>query len=115
VLRRLVSPGGQVLYGEGYWAAPPSEAFLEALGGATVDELPDLEGLRRVVGDVGFAIVHEELASEADWAAYEESLASSAERHGDEDSLAYARRIRERRAIPGGDTTLGFALLLLQA
>jgi hypothetical protein len=31
------------------------------------------------------------------------------------DTLAYAGRIRERRALPGGTDTLGFALLILQA
>jgi SAM-dependent methyltransferase len=35
-----------VLYGEGFWRRPPSEEFLAALGGATADELSDLEGLR---------------------------------------------------------------------
>ncbi|MGZ6564889.1 MAG: methyltransferase domain-containing protein [Solirubrobacteraceae bacterium] len=30
-----------VLYGEGFWQRPPSEAFLAALGDATVDELAD--------------------------------------------------------------------------
>ena len=46
---------------------------------------------------------------------YEETLAANAERAGEPESLAYARRIRERRALPGGPSTLGFALLLLRA
>lgn len=103
-----------VLYGEGFWRRPPSEAFLAALGGATDDELADLDGLRAAVGAAGFEIVHESLASEDDWARYEETLAANAERHGGPESLRYARRIRERRALPGGTDTLGFALLVLR-
>jgi hypothetical protein len=63
---------------------------------------------------VGFEIVHESLASDGDWARYEETAAANAERHGGPESLAYARRIRERRALPGGTDTLGFALFVLR-
>ncbi len=103
------------LYGEGFWQRPPSEDFLAALGGATVDELSDLDGLRAAIQDVGFEILHESFASEHDWAGYEDTLATHAERHGTPDTLAYARRIRHRRALPHGTDTLGFALLALRA
>ena len=103
-----------VLYGEGYWRRPPTAEFLDALGGATEDELPDLDGLRSAVADAGFRVLHEELAGPADWERYEGALVANAERHGGSDSLAYARRIRERRALPGGDETLGFALFVLR-
>jgi SAM-dependent methyltransferase len=103
-----------VLYGEGFWEQPPSEAFLVALGGATVDELPDLAGLRGAIRAAGFDIVQETLASHADWARYEETLATNAEAHGTADALAYAEEIRRRRALPGGGDTLGFALFVLR-
>jgi SAM-dependent methyltransferase len=103
-----------VLYGEGYWRQPPSVEFLDALGGATADELPDLDGLRSAVADAGFKALHEELAGPDDWERYESSLVANAERHGGSDSVAYARRIRERRALPGGVDTLGFALFVLR-
>jgi SAM-dependent methyltransferase len=114
VLGALRALGPTALYGEGFWQRPPSEGFLAALGGATADELSTLEGLRAAVTDVGFAITHEWLASEDDWARYEEALAANAERQATPDTLAYARRIRDRRALPGGTDTLGFALLLLR-
>jgi SAM-dependent methyltransferase len=114
-LRALVADGGMVVYGEGYWRRPPSPAFLDALGGATADELPDRDGLLAGVRAGGFAVEAVEEASEADWARYEETLAGNAERTGDPDSLRYARRIRDRRALPDGTDTLGFALLLLRA
>ncbi len=102
------------LFGEGFWARPPAADFLDALGGATEDELSDLDGLRAAGRDAGFEIVHESLAGDVDWARYEETLAENAERHGGEDCLDYARRIRERRALPGGTDTLGFGLLVLR-
>jgi hypothetical protein len=53
--------------------------------------------------------------SDAFLAALRGELAANAERHGSPETLAYARRIRERRALPGGTDTLGFALLVLSA
>jgi len=101
------------LYGEGFWRCPPSAAFLDALGGATADELADLDGLHDAALGAGFDVVHESIADDRDWAIYESTLAANAERDGGPDALAYARRIRERRALPGGTTTLGFSLLVL--
>jgi cyclopropane fatty-acyl-phospholipid synthase-like methyltransferase len=114
-LRALVGDGGTVLLGEGYWRADPSPAFLEALGGATEDELDTFGGLRSAVLAAGFEIGAVAEASEEDWARYEETLAANAEREGDAEALAYAERIRDRRALPDGRDTLGFALLLLRA
>jgi SAM-dependent methyltransferase len=114
-LRRLAADGGAVLYGEGYWRDDPSPAFLDALGGATEDELDTFGGLRSAALAAGFEIDAVAEAGEDDWARYEETLAANAEREGDPESLEYARRIRDRRALPGGADTLGFALLLLRA
>lgn len=114
-LGAVMSLGASVLYGEGFWRKPPSQEFLAALGGATLDELADLDGLHGAITDAGFAIEQESLASEQDWARYEETLATNAERDGSPDSLTYARRIRDRRALPDGANTLGFTLLVLRA
>jgi SAM-dependent methyltransferase len=114
-LRGLVADGGALVYGEGYWVQAPSDDFLAALGGATEDELDTFGGLRTAALDAGFEIDAVAECSEADWARYEETLAANAEREGDPDSLGYAKRIRERRALPDGGATLGFALLLLRA
>lgn len=114
-LEALRALGRVILYGEGFWRRPPSEDFLEALGGATIDELSDYDGLRAAIGDAGFDVVQESVAGEDDWARYEETLAANAEHHGTFDTLAYARRIRNRRALPGGTDTLGFALFVLRA
>jgi SAM-dependent methyltransferase len=113
-LAALTRPGGIVLYGEGFWAREPSAEFLEALGGATRDELGDHEELLTAARAAGLEPVFERVATAASWAGYEETLAANAERRDDPESAAYARRIRERRALPGGTTTLGFALLVLR-
>jgi len=115
-LAALARPGGGlVLLGEGFWTRPPSPAFLDALGGATADELPaGVDALGAAARAAGLDVLDVREASTADWAAYEEGLAAEAERHDDEEARAYARRIRERRALPGGDMTMGFALLTLR-
>jgi SAM-dependent methyltransferase len=107
--------GGLVLLGEGFWTRPPSDEYLEALGGATADELPlGLHGLVEAARAAGLEPIDIREAGVEDWAAYEEGLAGEAERYDDPEAAAYARRIRERRALPDGATTMGFALLSLR-
>jgi SAM-dependent methyltransferase len=111
-LRELAAPGGLVLLGEGFWTREPAPEFLMALGGATADELPlGLDALVGAVGAAGLDPLDVRVASAEDFAAYEEGLAAAAERYDDADAVAYARRIRERRALPGGGDTMGFALI----
>jgi SAM-dependent methyltransferase len=112
-LAALARPGGQVLLGEGFWARRPSAEFLDALSG-TEDELPDLDGLLAAAREAGLEPEHVRVASEQDWAAYEEGLADAAEADGAPDALAYAHVIRERRALPHGGDTLGFALCVFR-
>jgi SAM-dependent methyltransferase len=116
VLAGLARPGGTVLLGEGFWTRPPSPAFLDALGGATADELPlGLEALVSAARASGLEPAAEPIvAGPSDLAAYEEGLAANAEALDTPEGDAYARRIRERRALPDGATTFGFALLTLR-
>jgi SAM-dependent methyltransferase len=114
-LRALAAPGGHVLLGEGFWARDPAPEYLEALGGATVDELPlRLPALLDAARAAGLDPGDVRTASAADWAAYEEGLAAAAERYDDADAIAYASRIRARRALPEGASTMGFALVTLR-
>ena len=121
-LSELVRPGGEVLLGEGYWRQPPSAEYLDALGGASADELPDLSGLMRASEQAGLTPLHSSVASEADWDRYEWRLILNAERwaaaHADDPGAEVlrerARRARERMTMPGGRETLGFALVLLR-
>ena len=114
-LRELVRPGGEVLLGEGYWCQPPSAEYLDALGGASADELPDYSGLMRAAEQTGLTPLHSSVASEADWDRYEWRLILNAERWAaanPEDPGAdvlreRARSARERMTMPGGRETLG--------
>ena len=118
-LTGLVRPGGQVLFGEGYWRVPPSPEYLDALG-ATADELPDLAGLVRGAEAVGLRALRVVVASEDDWDRYEwrlihngERAAATAADPGDAAALrAWVGAARERVLGPGGRETLGFALAL---
>ena len=109
-LRRLAPAA---LFGEGFWMRRPSTGFLEALGGASEDELTDLPGLRDAIRGHGFEILGEWRASTRDWANYEQTLIRNAERDGSPECMAYAGRIRRRRALPDGLHTLGFGLFVL--
>jgi SAM-dependent methyltransferase len=121
-LAELVRPGGEVLLGEGYWRRPPSAEYLDALGGASADELPDYGALMRAAEQAGLTPVYSSVASDADWDRYEWRLILNAERWaaahatdpGVEVMSERARRARERMTMPGGRETLGFALVLLR-
>jgi SAM-dependent methyltransferase len=121
-LRELVRPGGELLLGEGYWRLPPSSEYLDALGGASADELPDYSGLMRAAEQNGLTPLHSSVASEADWDRYEWRLILNAERWaatnpddpGADVLRERARSARERMTMPGGRETLGFALVLLR-
>jgi SAM-dependent methyltransferase len=113
-LRELTEAGGQVLLGEGYWRREPSPGYLEALGGATADELPDHGGLFAAAEAAGLTPLWSCVASERDWDRYEWTLILNAERHGAPELRERAAAARTRLTLPGGRETLGFALVLLR-
>jgi len=111
--------GGLALVGEGFWARAPSAGYLEALGGATADELPDgLAGLEAGARAAGWDVLAAAVAADEDWARYEETLIGNGEAElaqGDDPALrAWVEGARARWEHPDGRTTLGFALLTLR-
>jgi SAM-dependent methyltransferase len=113
-LRDLLAPGGQLLLGEGYWRRPPNEEYLDALGGATADELADYTGLMAAGEEAGLTALYASVASEADWDRYEWTQVLNSERSGHPELAERARRARGRLTMPGGRETLGFALVLMR-
>lgn len=121
-LAELTRPGGHVLVGDGFWAREPADAYLEALGGATRDELCDFAGLVRAGERHGLIAVYVRIASEADWDRYEWTLTANGERfvaeHPDATEAGELREwddaSRDRILSPGGRDTMGFALVLLR-
>jgi len=121
-MAQLTLAGGHVLVGDGFWAREPTDAYLQALGGATRDELPDFADLVRAGDRHGLTAVHVRVASEADWDRYEWTLIANGERflaeHADapeaDDLRAWVGAARDRITAPGGRGTMGFALVLLR-
>ena len=121
-LAGLVAPGGAVLLADGFWARRPDPAYLEALGGASEDELPDFAGLLRAGEAAGLEPVWVATSTPRDWEAYEWALiangaAFAAAQPSDPvaaDVRAWIGRARERLLAPGGRDTLGFALIVLR-
>jgi SAM-dependent methyltransferase len=121
-LRERVRPGGWILIGDGYWRTDPDDAYLAALGGATKDELPELDGLVAAGTDAGLRAVWLATSTEEDWERYEWSLIANGERwaadHPDDPLtaplLAWVDQAKARVLLPGGLSTLGFALVLLR-
>jgi hypothetical protein len=111
--------GGLGLVGEGFWRRAPSAGYLEALGGASADELPlGLEGLEAGARDAGWEVVGTAVASDAAWKAYEETLIvngeAALEDEDDPDLRAWVDAARARWSHPDGRDTMGFALLTLR-
>jgi SAM-dependent methyltransferase len=72
VLSRLVTPGGRVLLGEGFWQRPPAEAELAAMWpGTSGAEFPDLAGLVDLAVDAGFRPAWIETATQEEWEDFE--------------------------------------------
>jgi SAM-dependent methyltransferase len=71
-LRELVTPGGRVLLGEGFWERPPTAGELAAMWpGASAGELTDLPGLVDLTVQAGFRPAWIEPASLDEWDEFE--------------------------------------------
>ena len=113
-LASFAKPGGWVLLGDGYWRREPEPAYLQALGGATADELPGRTGLLLAGERHGLTTTYVAETSEAAWDRYEWTLVHNAELDGRPEVLEWAARARHRYAGPRGRDTLGFALVLMR-
>ena len=121
-LERLAA-AGTVLLGEGFWARRPSPEYLEALGGASEDELTELPGLLRAGEPYGLKPVWLATTTTREWERYEWTLVANGDRFAranPDDPLAVAveeanDRTRDRLVLPGGSDTLGFALVVFRS
>ena len=118
-LSRWIAPGGAVLLADGFWQNEPDPAFLDALGGASRDELPTYEGLLRAGRAAGLEPVWVATSTQRDWEDYEWALIANGDAyvraHPDADAVReWIGRARERLLAPGGRDTIGFALVVLR-
>jgi len=117
-LRHLITTGGKMLVGEGYWKSDPDPGYLSVLGG-TREEFTDHAGNIRAGTDRGLTLIDSWISSEQEWDEYEDLYARTIERHlvefpDDPDRVAMKERIERwqdgyRR---WGRDTLGFGLYL---
>jgi len=120
-LRRLVTPGGRVLLGEGFWQRPPTAAELAAMWpGITAGELLDLAQIADLTAAAGFRPAWIETATEAEWEEFESGYQADEEEwlaaHPDHPEAAEIRqRVDEHRSywLRGYRGLLGFAYLTL--
>jgi SAM-dependent methyltransferase len=120
-LRRLVTPGGRVLLGEGFWERPPAEAELAAMWpGTSAGEFRDLAGLVDITVDAGFRPEWIEVASQEEWDDFESGYQCDKQEwlaaHGDHPGAAGIReQVDKHRSywLHGYRGILGLAYLTL--
>ncbi|WP_455359827.1 SAM-dependent methyltransferase [Streptomyces sp. SYSU K21746] len=120
-LRRMVAPGGRVLFGEGFWERAPSPAELAAMWpDARAHDHQDLAGLVAAAVEAGFRPEWIETANNDEWEEFESGYQAAAEEwlagHADHPSAAATReRLDRHRAswLRGYRGILGLAYLTL--
>jgi SAM-dependent methyltransferase len=120
-LRRLVTPDGRVLFGDGIWERPPTEAELAAMWpDLSAVGYGDLAGLVDLAVAAGFRPAWIEVASLAEWDDFESGYQADEEEwlatHGDHPRAAALReRLDQHRSywLRGYRGILGFAYLTL--
>jgi len=120
-LKPLVNPGGRLLFAEGFWEHPPSDAELGRLWpDASAAEYSDLAGLVAQTVDAGYQPLWIESVSRDEWDQFESGhLADQAHwllEHGDtEDAPKVRQRYEAHRTrwLTGTRELLGFAYLTL--
>lgn len=121
VLSGLVAPGGNILFGEGYWRQEPDPEYLVALGAAR-EELKDYEGTIQAAEEAGLRLLRAVTSSVEDWDRYEDRWAANGERYaaahdgeaGVQELSEWIAAGRERYRGLGGRETLGFGLFLFE-
>lgn len=106
-LHQSVTPGGRVLYGDGFWASEPSAAAL-----ATIGELPRREALRAAIAAAGFRIERDEVSDLAEWDAFESAWRAGLEASADQEAVTFAAE-RRREYEDGYRDAIGFNWLVL--
>jgi SAM-dependent methyltransferase len=121
-LRGLLPRGGRLVYGEGFWASPPTPAAVAPLSGRN-DEYVALDRLVALAEEHGFGVMAVHQASLDEWDAFESGFAAGwvrwlAEHEPDHPEAAEvrARAARQHAAYLGGYRgVLGLAYLHLVA
>ena len=106
-LRQSVTPGGRVLYGDGFWATPATPGAL-----ATIGLLPGRDELRAAAASAGFRIERDEVSTLDEWDAFEAGWRRGLEASPDPEAVAFAAQ-RQREYEDGYRGAIGFSWLVL--
>ncbi|MDG1478509.1 MAG: class I SAM-dependent methyltransferase [Myxococcota bacterium] len=119
VFSRLVRPGGMMLIGEGFWAAPPAPAYLKFLGdspGIEKTHHENVSSARRL----RLLPLHAEVSSRDEWDAFEHEHHQAIKRAAAAqpgDDVLQQRQTQSQAWREGylkwGRTTMGFGFYLL--
>jgi ubiquinone/menaquinone biosynthesis C-methylase UbiE len=119
-LKQLVSPGGQLLIGEGYWKQPPDPEYLTLIG-EPVGIYHDHVGNITVAEQHGLVPLYAAVSSEDEWDHFEWSHRlriekEAAKRPNDEETAEKLKRSRLWRDgyLRWGRNTMGFGFYLFQ-
>lgn len=120
-LRRLVNPGGRVLFGEGFWEHPPAPGEIAAMWpGITAGDHYDLAGLAGLAVSAGFRPEWIETASLEEWDDFESGVGADVEEwlagHPDHPRAPQIRKKADDRLsiwLRGSRGCMGLAYLTL--
>jgi SAM-dependent methyltransferase len=115
-LARLVKPGGRVLFGDGVWESPPTDAARELFGD---DVLPEPE-MQRLIAAAGWRVLARSVADLDEWDKFEDGWRAGREEWrlahaGDPRAAAVAAEMAERLTeyVDVYRGVLGFSYLVL--
>lgn len=115
-LGNVVAPGGRLLFGDGFWAQPPSKAAAELFG----DVLRPLPELLEACRAAGWRVIHLSTADQREWDDFESTFRAGRQEwllaHDGHPRAAEIRDwldARERQYVSTYRGVLGFAYLVL--
>ena len=115
-LAGLTRPGGRLLFGDGYWERPPTEAAAALFG----DDVRPLGALVAQAGAAGWRVLHMSCADQREWDAFESTWRAGQEewclRHPTAPQAEEVRRHLDARLSEYVDVyrgVLGFCYLVL--
>ena len=115
-LAGVVPAGGRLLFGDGYWEAPPSAAATQMFG----EQALPLAGLLEACRSAGWRVIHLSVASQLEWDDFESTFRAGRQEwllaHAGDPRAAGVRGwldARERQYLEVYRGVLGFAYLVL--
>lgn len=114
-----LKPNGRLLVAEGYWKQPPSQSYLDVLGGTADEFVSHAENAQRA-SKFGYNLLWTATSSDDEWDEYEGRYCNAmmqylAANPDDPDAAAFSKRMQDWHSayLQWGRATLGFGYYLL--